>query len=862
MDAGRVNRSIEEAEALASQLEQANAELKAALAAAESARVRAQESEALVRISEEREHFLAEASRVLGSSMDFETTIQRVAKLAVPKLADWCGVDVFDEEGELNLIAVAHVQPEKIQLARELRRRYPAPDDAPTGIRAVIRTGKTEFYPEITDAMIEATAVDEGHLNLVRGLDLHGVIIAPLTAADQIFGALTLVSSRRTRRYTEADVALAEELAHRAALAIQSARLYAVEQEARRRAEEMARRADKLQAVTAALSRAATPGDVADSALGDSVNALGASHGGLFMLGPDGRTVELIKAIGFDEQTARDFRALPLQADLPLSEAVRENRLVLIDSREAMLDRYPILRSLNRPMTTRAWAMTPLAIGDRVLGGIAWGYMEDRQFTEADRDFIDSVARHCALAIERAQLYAAERAARESAQAANRAKSDFLATMSHELRTPINAIQGYAQLLDLGIPGPVTDQQREYLGRLTSSSEHLLGLVNEVLDLAKIESGTIDVESEAVIAGETVDAALSLIRPQAAAKELSLSERCEGARETPYLGDEHRVRQILTNLLSNAVKFTDPGGRVGVECAMAENVPELMAGGREGPFVVFRVSDTGAGIESDQLDRIFDPFTQADTVHRNPYTRGSTGTGLGLTISRRLARLMGGELTVVSVPGRGSVFSLWMPLVERRSEPRVAPESPPFVSTAQIDEPEIVSSIGESPMPGLAGIAEGLLKETRAILDDFVARVRADANIPSAARSSESQIEDHMATFIADVSIGLRLLEIAGGDPSDLLRDSSVIIRTIMQQHGSQRFRLGWSEEAINAEMGILRDVTCDAVRRVARDTPGDADRACVAVGQFVAQATRHTIASYRLSAATLQHGAMRGSST
>src|SRR5687767_7335614 len=205
---------------------QTSDELHAALAAAESARARAEESEARFRLSEEREHFLAEASRVLSSSLDFPTTIQRVAELAVPSLADWCGVDIV-EEGQIRQLAVAHADPRKVEFARELRRRYPAASlDAPTGVPKVIRTGISEFYPEVTDEMIAASARDAEHLKVLRELDIHGAIIAPLSAGGRTFGALLFVSGKQSRRYTQADVALAEELAHRAALAIGSARLY------------------------------------------------------------------------------------------------------------------------------------------------------------------------------------------------------------------------------------------------------------------------------------------------------------------------------------------------------------------------------------------------------------------------------------------------------------------------------------------------------------------------------------------------------------------------------------------------------------------------------------------------------------
>lgn len=261
--------------------------------------------------------------------------------------------------------------------------------------------------------------------------------------------------------------------------------------------------------------------------------------------------------------------------------------------------------------------------------------------------------------------------ARSAADAANRAKSDFLATMSHEIRTPINAVIGYTELLELGLSGPLTEEQRSQLGRIRSSTQHLLGLVNEVLDLAKIESGTLRVEAARAHVGDTVEAALALIRPQASAKGIALSERCEGAREATYLGDEHRVRQVVTNLLGNALKFTDPGGRIEVRSVALDSAPNdiPLAAGR--PYVAIRVSDTGIGIAHDQLAAIFEPFTQASAPPRSYYARNRTGTGLGLSISRRLARLMDGEITVVSTPGQGSTFTLWVPAGSRDPSPNV-----------------------------------------------------------------------------------------------------------------------------------------------------------------------------------------------
>jgi signal transduction histidine kinase len=236
-------------------------------------------------------------------------------------------------------------------------------------------------------------------------------------------------------------------------------------------------------------------------------------------------------------------------------------------------------------------------------------------------------------------------------------KSQFLATMSHEIRTPINAIIGYAELLDLGIGGPLTDEQRIHLGRIRASGRHLVGLIDDVLDLAKVEADQLAVACAPAIAGVAVDTALGLVRPQAAAKAIRLTAACEGDRQAPYLGDQARVQQILVNLLSNAVKFTPSHGRVSVRCGTTGAGSAHAPASESGSWTYFIVEDTGIGIPADKIETIFHPFTQVESG----YTRTHGGTGLGLTISRRLARLMGGDLKVESRVGQGSRFTLWLP---------------------------------------------------------------------------------------------------------------------------------------------------------------------------------------------------------
>ena len=241
-------------------------------------------------------------------------------------------------------------------------------------------------------------------------------------------------------------------------------------------------------------------------------------------------------------------------------------------------------------------------------------------------------------------LVASERAARQEAEEANAAKSQFLATMSLELRTPLNAIAGYSELLKLELRGPITPEQREDLERIDRSQRHLLSLINDVLNFAKIEAGHVAVESKAMGLGSVIQSLREFVEPQLREKGLTFS-MADDIPETEACGDPDKVRQILINLLSNAIKFTPAGGRIDLECREDEKMLYLC------------VEDSGSGIPEDKLEAIFEPFVQ---VNRD-YASKHEGTGLGLSISRDLARRMGGDLTVTSSLGEGSRFVLALP---------------------------------------------------------------------------------------------------------------------------------------------------------------------------------------------------------
>jgi signal transduction histidine kinase len=337
---------------------------------------------------------------------------------------------------------------------------------------------------------------------------------------------------------------------------------------------------------------------------------------------------------------AARFRRYPVVPGRPFSDTVLSGEPLLLADLDDWRERYPEMLDVIRETGYDGQAVVPIRVDGQSVGALGFGFRGAQRFDAGLAVFLETLAGQCAAALERARLYQAEHAARAEAEAANRAKAQFLASMSHELRTPLNAIGGYVDLIQMELRGPVSAQQQADLERIKRAQQHLLGLINDVLNFAKLEAGRIELRVEEVALGEVLDDVEALIAPQAAARGIEYAPAPGDG--VSVRADREKLEQVLLNLLSNAVKFTAAGGRVGMDWA------------REEGEVRVRIHDTGCGIPADRLESIFEPFVQVDP----DLTRTRMGTGLGLAISRELARAMDGDITVESLVDQGSTFTV------------------------------------------------------------------------------------------------------------------------------------------------------------------------------------------------------------
>lgn len=611
-----------------------------------------------------REHadrFLAEASTTLAASLDYETTLAAVARFAVPHFADWCSVDMLNEDGTVSRLAVAHVNPEKVAWARELEERYPADPQEPRGVYQVLRTGQSEFYPAITDEMLVQVARDEEHLKILRQIGFQSAIAVPLKARGKTLGVITFVNSESARHHTQEDLTLAEDLANRAALAVDNARLYRGEQQTRLAAELTSDRLMRLQTVTTALSQSFMPQQVANAVIEQGMKSLNAQAGTVVLLDESGSNLEIIATLGFPQELTDKWQRFPVSTEIALADAVREKSPVLVESFDDWLDRYPALGPLSSVTGNHALVAYPLIVKERVMGAMGLSFRERQKFTDDDRSFMQALAQQCAQALERAHLYETERRLRTEAEEANRIKDEFLATVSHELRTPLTAIVGWSGMLRIRKLDEETTARA--IQSIERNAKAQTQIIEDLLDVSRIITGKLRLEASPIQLDSVINTALDAIRPTAELKDIKITSEIEPDTGIVW-ADPARLEQVMWNLLTNAVKFNSIGGTIEVKLRRVDAHAQIV------------VSDTGQGISPEFLPFVFERFRQADGT----ITRSHGGLGLGLAIVRHLIELHGGTVRAESAGmGKGATFTVLIPLravetVENRPEQLSTPD--------------------------------------------------------------------------------------------------------------------------------------------------------------------------------------------
>ncbi|MEH1909453.1 PAS domain S-box protein [Nostoc sp.] len=674
------------------------------------------------------QQFLVEASTLLAASLDYEITLESVANLAVPTLADWCIVDVFGEDWSSKQIAIAVVDPRKQNTLDEIRRRYPPKNRAKQLVQR-LQLGISVFYPELSDFNLVQMSQDDEHLQLLQTLGIRSLMVIPVRSRGQLFGAISFFTAESGRHYQQADLALAEDIARRAATAIDNARLYQETQQAKQAAERSVNRTILLQRITAALSEALTPQQVADVVVNQGIAALSATAGSVVLLAQGGTTLKIVQAIGYPQSLIDSWASFPITASNQIAETVRTRQPIFLENLAAMIAKYPNLADVVTLTGNNAWASIPLIAEGKVIGALGLSFTTVQIFNEEYQGFMLTLGQQCGQAIARAQLYEAEKTARAEAETANRIKDEFLAVLSHELRTPLNPILGWAKLLRTRkYDEPTRIRALETIERNAKLQTQLIG---DLLDVSRILQGKVRLNLYAVDLKVAIASALETVRLAAEAKSIEIQTVLSNDIGK-VLGDSDRLQQVMWNLLSNAVKFTPTEGRVEVRLEQV------------GLDVQIQVIDTGKGINPEFLPYVFDYFRQADAKT----TRVFGGLGLGLAIVRHLVELHGGTVQAESLgEGQGATFTVRLPLL-KNSELRV--------SSDETSQPELTT---EDTL--LAGV-QILLVDDQADVREFFSFALEQYGATVTAVESAAEALETLALSLPDIllsDIGMPLMD-------------------------------------------------------------------------------------------------------
>jgi PAS domain S-box-containing protein len=566
------------------------------------------------RTARQAELMKAEATALLSNSLDYKTTLSSVANLVVPQLADWCLIDMVAEDRSIVRLAIAQADRAKSPLAQELQRLSISPDHS-LGAPKVIRSGQSELYTDISDSLLQRAALDEKHLALIREIHAKSIMVVPIAARDRILGAITLISAESGRKYNQADLVLAEDLGRRAALAIENARLYhAAQQEIaeRKRVERSLRQSEEKYRN---LFETMAQGVVYHNAWGkiESINPAAERILGLTLHQMPGRTLfDLTWRAIHEDGSPFPEETHPAIAALKSGEAVRNVVMGIFHPQE---EAYRWV-NINAVPQFQPGEEKPYQV-----------YTTVEDITEQKRG--EEILRQKT----------------REAEEANRAKSYFVSIISHELRTPLNAIIGYSGLLRL--PNAAGDPVKgaERIERIYYNAHILLELINNLLNLNRMEAGQMPVDVETLFLADVVGEIVDNLRPMGEEKGLKVALINQDG-PLPLHSDSKKIEQIVTNLISNAIKFTDRGS---VTIRLSDLSAEQHAS--------IAVTDTGIGIGEPVIPHLFEAFYQADPSN----TRSYEGSGLGLSIVKKFTELLGGTVQVSSELGIGTTFKVILP---------------------------------------------------------------------------------------------------------------------------------------------------------------------------------------------------------
>jgi signal transduction histidine kinase len=534
------------------------------------------------------------------------------------------------EDGVYRLITSVGLTEESIRVIAN----PPMPVDRGTLIG---RVGLERRPMQIPDVLADP---DYGRHDLQRVAGFRTTMGAPMLLDDEVIGALA-VWRNDVSPFDEHEMAIVASFAGQAALAVKSVQLV---QQLEARSTELARKVDELEAlreIGEAVSSSLDLDHVLSTIAMQAVELSG-TDGGSIMEFVERERCFLVRSVYPDQDVDDQLRSLRIDLDETLvGRAARQRRPIVVPDLGAVeLD--PHLRILH-DAGWRSLVAVPMLREGQVLGCLMVRRRTPGDFSAETVDMLATFAGQSALALLNAQLYRELKDQSMELELASRHKSEFLASMSHELRTPLNAVLGFSEVLLERMFGDINERQEEYLRDIHGSGKHLLELLNEILDLSRVEAGRMELDYSSVELRALLDDAASMLRERAAAHAITLRVDVADDVGSVYT-DELRLKQVVLNLLTNAVKFTEDGGSV------------LVTARRTSSEIEVTVTDTGIGVPESDRERIFESFQQGG--------RGSTkeeGTGLGLTLSRRIVDLLGGRMWLESVVGSGSTFGFSLP---------------------------------------------------------------------------------------------------------------------------------------------------------------------------------------------------------